>query len=209
MKYGTILLDPPWDYNQKLASHDTTRGGAIKHYDLMTLDEIRNLPIIDLANKDCILWLWVTNSFIQEGLELVDYWGFTYKTMITWAKTHFGIGYWLRGQTEHLLLAVKGNPRHHFKGIHGACGNNHSTLLTAKRREHSRKPVKIYSIIEDISPPPRLELFARTRRQGWDVWGNEVPNETQVLLSQNRIISVKRENSEFSPNPKSEILDFV
>ena len=181
-KYGTILIDPPWDYNQKLASHDTTRGGAIKHYSLMTFEELKELPISPLAEKDCMLWLWVTNSFIQEGFELIKHWGFEYKTMLTWGKTQFGIGYWLRGQTEHCLLAVRGKPRLLFKGKNGACGNNYSTLLIAKRREHSRKPDEMYNIIENISPEPRIELFARQRRQGWDVWGNEAPKEEQKIL---------------------------
>lgn len=152
------------------------------------MEELKALPIQDIAADDCILWLWVTNSFIQEGFELIKQWGFQYKTMLTWGKTQFGIGYWLRGQTEHLLLAVKGKPRKHFKGINGACGNNHSTLLISKRREHSRKPDEIYPIIEDISPAPRLEIFARQRRQGWDVVGNQLPAETQHILTTSTLL---------------------
>lgn len=181
-KYGTILMDPPWNYKQKLAPHSNTRGGAIQHYNLMTLEELKALPIHSLAEEDCILWLWVTNSFIQEGFELLKHWGFEYKTMLTWGKTQFGIGYWLRGQTEHLLLAVRGNPRKHFKGINGACGNNYSTLLIEKRRQHSRKPDRIYTMIENLSPDPRIEIFARNKREGWDVWGNQAPKEQQNIL---------------------------
>lgn len=152
----------------------------------MSVDEIAKLPITDLADKDCMLFLWTTNAHIHDALHLIDQWKFTYKTMITWAKHHFGLGYWLRGQTEHLLLAIKGNPRSRMAGPHGATGKSWSTLVYAKREEHSKKPEIFYTLIEDISEPPRLELFARNKREGWDVWGNEVDSDIIINLEDNK-----------------------
>lgn len=173
-KYKTILADPPWDYNQKLSSHKTTRGGAIQHYSLMSLEEIKKFPVPDLLDKDAMFWLWVTNSFIHEGLHLLEFWGLQYKTMATWVKNIFGLGYWLRGQTEHILLGVKGKPRSKMRGPHGASGLGWSTIIYAKRTRHSEKPEGGYQMIEALGEAPRLELFARYKREGWDSWGDEI-----------------------------------
>jgi len=182
MKFKTIYIDPPWHYKQKLgrgkkAGH-TTRGGL--PYPTLSFKALTSLPIDKLADKDCMLFLWSTNAPIHDALHLIETWGFKYKTMITWAKTHFGLGYWFRGQTEHLLFAVKGKPRSKFTAPHGATGKNWSTLIIAKRGAHSKKPETFYEMIEDISEPPRLELFARKKRAGWYVWGNEVKSDIEL-----------------------------
>ena len=175
MKYRTIIADPPWPYAQPLGRGKkagvVARGGL--PYSAMTIQSIAQMPIQRLADDDCQLWLWTTNSHIHEALHVIDAWGFTYKTMATWAKTQIGLGYWLRGQTEHCILAIKGHPRAKLTGPNGATGNAWSTLITAPRSDHSTKPQAFYDMAENIGESPRLELFARRLRLGWDAWGDE------------------------------------
>ncbi len=185
--WGTLLIDPPWPYNQKL-SGKKTRGGVEKHYSTMSLEEISLLPVPDIIAADAIVWLWTTNAHIHPAHHVLEDWGVTYKTMGTWTKRRFGLGYWLRGKTEHLLLAIQGHPRTGYHGPHGAMASPWSTLIegpalddaflmTGKWRGHSVKPRSSYEMIEAISPKPRLELFARKRRKGWEAWGDELPLE--------------------------------
>lgn len=175
MLYSTILADPPWPYGQPLGrgqkEGDLARGGL--PYAAMAIVDIKRVPVPLIAASDCQLWLWTTNSHLHEALHVMETWGFTYKTMATWAKTQIGLGYWLRGQTEHLLLGTKGSPRAKLNGPHGATGKAWSTLVTAPRQDHSRKPQAFYDMIEDMSEAPRIELFARALRLGWDSWGDE------------------------------------
>ena len=174
--YRTLLADPPWPYSQQLgrgkSGGDTTRGGL--PYRAMTIDEIAALPVGELADEDCMCWLWTTNAHIHYALHVLEAWGFAYKTKCTWAKTGFGLGYWLRGATEDLLLGVRGNPRSKMTGPHGATGTAWSTLIVAPRQDHSRKPQAFMDMVEALGEGPRLELFARQRRLGWDVWGEDV-----------------------------------
>lgn len=181
-KYKTIVIDPPWKYEQGLSKSIYTRGSAEKVYPVMSNENILNLPIESISDKDCQLWLWTTNSHLPIAIECVKRWGFTYKTLATWVKSQFGLGYWLRGQTEHLILATKGKPRGKFKNTkHGATGNNYSTFLVyAKRTKHSQKPEGSFVMIEDLSEEPRIELFSRHERLGWDVWGNEVNSDIEL-----------------------------
>ena len=142
MKYGTLLMDPPWIYRQVLgrgarAGH-TTRGGL--PYSPMTLAEIEDVHPERYADKNCALWLWATNVHLHSAFHMLEAWGFEYKTMVAWVKTGFGLGYWLRGATEHLLLGVKGNPRAMMSGPHGTTGKSWSTAVIEKRSKHSTKP---------------------------------------------------------------------
>ncbi len=182
--YGTVLIDPPWPYDQKLTGRKT-RGGAEKHYETMSLWEIHKLPVAELLAEDAIVWLWTTNTHIHHAFHILEDWGLTYKVKATWVKRRFGLDYWLRGKTEDLLLAAKGKPRAGFRGPHGAMGSSWSTLLeeiapddailvSGRWRGHSVKPRGSYEMIEAISPKPRLELFARERRHGWVQWGDEL-----------------------------------
>lgn len=174
--YRTILADPPWPYEQKLKG---ARGEL--PYESMTEAEILGLPVGEAAAPDCLLLLWTTNSHLPLALRCVERWGFTYRVVQTWGKvnaegrTQIGLGYWLRGATEHLIVASKGHPRERFTGPHGGTGKAWSTLLLAPRREHSQKPDEVYAMAEDIGSGPRLELFARYHRGGWDTWGNVRP----------------------------------
>ena len=179
--WRTILADVPWPYNQKLTA-EKTRGGAEKHYETMTIEEIMSLRVGDIAAKDCQLWFWCTNNHIHNALHIVEKWGFEYKTMATWIKRHFGLGYWLRCQSEHLILATKGKPRTKFIGPNGATGLNYSTVIIEPTHTYSVKPEASYRMIEAMGEEPRLELFARKRREGWTQWGLELESELQTRI---------------------------
>jgi N6-adenosine-specific RNA methylase IME4 len=131
----------------------------------MAIEDILKLPVGNMADEDCVLWLWTTNTHLFEVPKILQAWGFAYKTMLTWGKTRTGLGDWLRGQTEHCILATRGKPV--------VIQANQSTLLIADRREHSRKPEEFYTRVESLCPGSKCELFQRTPRAGWVGHGNE------------------------------------
>jgi N6-adenosine-specific RNA methylase IME4 len=156
--FSAIVIDPPWRYYKV-----GTRGAAEDHYPTMSLEELAALELP--AADDAHLYLWVTNGFLREGFDLLDAWGFTYKTTLTWCKPQIGMGNWFRNSTEHVLF-----------GVRGKCPtlrNDVPTHFTANRTRHSAKPESFYDLVESCSAGPWLEMFARRRRFGWHVWGNE------------------------------------
>lgn len=153
--FQVIVADPPWTYET----------GNNLPYPTMSLEEIKKLPVPTIADGNSILWLWTTNAHLRVAFDVLDAWGFEYKALLTWVKDRMGTGEWLRGQTEHCLLAVRGHPVF----IHG----QHGTVLNAARREHSRKPEKFYDVVEAICPGSKLEMFARGKRDGWQAFGND------------------------------------
>ena len=159
-RYRTILADPPWDIQQKGTL------GAVRHYRLMTVEQIKALPVSELAEDDAHLWLWTTNAALESAYQVMRAWGFTPRSIMTWTKPRLGLGQYLRNCTEQLLLGTKGQAPIQFKA--------QPTWLFAPVQDHSHKPEEVYDIIERCSPGPYLELFARRPRQGWHVWGNEV-----------------------------------
>lgn len=159
MKYKCIMADPPWSTNQ------TGKRSAKRHYPVMKLQEICALRD-RLAAEDSHLWLWVCNNNIFEGLQVMEAWGFSYRSCLTWIKPRFGLGQYLRNQTEHLLFGVRGRAPMQFKG--------QGTWFYAPLNGHSHKPEETFAIVQRCSPGPYLELFARRKQPGWDVWGNEV-----------------------------------
>ncbi len=161
--FDVIVIDPPWNYSKRPC--DGTSEGAVE-YPTMSQEELLSLPVANLAEKDCILWLWTTNAHMRDALSLVDAWGFQQKTILTWVKDRVGLGEWLLGQTEHCLVAVKNNPIVLLK--------NQGTVIDAPRREHSRKPEEFYQLVESLCPGSKCELFARTPRPGWIQHGNQV-----------------------------------
>lgn len=176
-KYRLIYADPPWTYKDR-AGRDYKHGAAQK-YNVLSLEEICDLPIDDLTHKDAVLFLWSTVPLLPEGFQVLNAWGFTYKTTFFWRKImSLGMGYWFRNQVEVLLVGVKG----HVKAFRMQKAN----FLQTKAGKHSEKPKEIYGILETISHKfdlePKIELFARNYREGWDVWGNEVPDTIQKLL---------------------------
>lgn len=167
-KYRTIMADPPWDVYQR----GKNSLGAERHYDLMTLDEIKKMPVGDLAEDDAHLWLWVTNATLRDGYDVMEAWGFTPRSPLTWIKPRFTLGQYLRNATEHLLFGTKGKAPVQFR--------SQPTWMFAPLQDHSHKPEEQYAVIERISPGPRLELFARRRQPGWDVWGNQIASDITI-----------------------------
>lgn len=178
-RYATILADPPWAYGQNLGN-GTRRGsknqGAFRDYQgvpyaRMSIDDLCQLPVRRVAAKDCLLWLWTVNPFIPEALKIVEQWGFSYLSMRTWVKyppgSGAGVGKWWWGATEQLILARRGHVSPPKKGP------KYNSVFFVPPKGHSKKPRQSYVDIELISPEPRLELFARRAREGWDSWGLE------------------------------------
>jgi len=165
VKYGLIYSDPPWRF--RTWSESNQKKSAKNHYDLMELDDIKALPVAEMAADNCVLLMWACNPMIQHALAVIDAWGFTYKTVaFTWAKQtpsatkwHFGLGYWTRQNTEQCFLATRGKPK--------ALARNVRQLVVAPRREHSRKP-ELYCAIQRLTAGPYCELFARHTYPGWD-----------------------------------------
>ena len=184
--FAAILADPPWHYktyNEKGRKRSPDwkpfKGSPSIHYDTMSADSIRSLPVSDLAAPDTCLFLWICWPMLQEALQLIEAWGFTYKTCaFDWMKAknqleifsnepavQIGMGYWTRSNSEVCLLATRGRPRRLKADVRQA--------IIEPRREHSRKPDCVYDRIERLVAGPYLELFARTSRPGWTAWGNQ------------------------------------
>lgn len=167
--FSTVYADPPWDLEQKGAR------GAEQHYDLMTLERIKSMPVANVVTENAHLWLWVTNASLRAGYDVAEAWGFTVRSPLTWVKFRLGLGNYLRNSTEHLLFATRGK----------APILNHSqpTWINAPVTDHSHKPEEVYALIERCSPGPFLELFARRRplsNSDWSVWGNEIASDIVI-----------------------------
>lgn len=156
--FDVIVVDPPWPIE---GEYEPNGRRAVPSYPTMSYEEIRriNLPAAD----NCILWLWTTNKDMHEAFHILEAWGFQLKNILTWAKNKFGLGKWLRGQTEHCLLAVRGNP--YF------AGESSSTLLQAEAKKHSTKPEAFYELVEQTCYGRKLDYFGRKERPGWEVYG--------------------------------------
>lgn len=174
-KYSIIYADPPWGYQNR-----GTRAAASKHYGTMTVEEIKKMGVGDagggIANSDCALFMWATFPMLREALEVIEAWGFTYKTIaFNWVKQNktgaglfWGLGNWTRSNSEICLLAVKGKPKRVSASVH--------SVILSPVQQHSRKPAEARDrIVELMGDLPRIELFARETAPGWDSWGNEVP----------------------------------
>jgi N6-adenosine-specific RNA methylase IME4 len=157
-RYRCIVADPPWKF-QRQSERIRPR------YGLMDLDWIKQLPISAIAAQNCHLYLWVPNALIGDGLCVMAAWGFEYKTVVTWAKFNLGVGNFFRNSSEQVLFGVK--------GVLPPLRKNARTWFLADRREHSRKPDEFYHLVETVSPGPRIDVFSREKRSGWDQWGNE------------------------------------
>jgi N6-adenosine-specific RNA methylase IME4 len=176
--YRVILADPPWTFG---TWSDKGKGrSAEAHYDTMTLEGIKALPVATWAADDAVLLMWATDPLLDRALEVIRAWGFTYKTVgFYWAKLNIGrhgptysegdfftgMGFWTRANPEPCLLATKGHPKRRSGAV--------KKLVIAPRREHSRKPDEVQERIERLVEGPYLEMFARTTRPGWDAWGLE------------------------------------
>lgn len=172
-RFGAILADPPWQFSNRTGKV-APEHRRLHRYHTMSLEEIMELPVAQVALPQSHLYLWVPNALIHEGLEVMRRWGFQYKTNLVWFKTRKdggpdgrGVGFYFRNVTELVLFGVRGNLRTLPPG------RRQVNLIATRKREHSRKPDELYQIIESCSPGPYLELFARQRRNGWTSLGDE------------------------------------
>ena len=169
-KYQIIYADPPWAYRNKNTGV-SFKSGADTKYPTLTMDELFGLPVKDIMDKDSVLFLWATVPLMPEAFQLMASWGFKYKTMLTWRKImSLGMGYWFRGQCEHLLMGTKGKVK--------AFRLQECNFIQTKVGKHSQKPEEFRQLIERATAKMpltnRIELFARQKTEGWDVWGNEI-----------------------------------
>jgi N6-adenosine-specific RNA methylase IME4 len=174
MRYKTIYIDPPWPER----GGGKIKRGSDRHYELMTIKQIIGLPVSSFAEETCHLYLWATNNYLQDAFKAMAEWGFKYKTTITWVKDRIGLGQYFRGMTEHCLFGVKGNLP--CKIIDGRRQQGR-TVIIAPKTKHSEKPEEMRKMIEMVSYGPYIELFARKKVPGWDVWGNEVENDIELM----------------------------
>ncbi len=172
--FATVLADPPWRF-QNRTGKIAPEHKRLNRYGTMTLEEIKALPVEEIVAPTAHLYLWVPNALLQEGLEVMKAWGFTYKSNIVWHKQRKdggpdgrGVGFYFRNTTELILFGVRGKNARTL-----APGRRQVNFMGTQKREHSRKPDEQYPIIEACSPGPFLEIFARGPRKGWSVWGNQ------------------------------------
>src|SRR5581483_2020795 len=173
-RFSTVLADPPWQFQNKTGKI-APEHRRLNRYATMSLDEIKSIPVSEIAAEPSHLYLWVPNALLSEGLEVMDAWGFTYKSNIVWRKIRKdggsdgrGVGFYFRNITELVLFGVRGKNARTLQP-----GRTQVNYISSRKREHSRKPDELYPIIEQCSPGPFLELFARGKRRGWKAWGNE------------------------------------
>ena len=177
--YSIIYADPPWRY--KVYSKKGLGRSAESHYPTMELEDIRALPVGELADTDCILFMWTTIPLLKDCFSVMKAWGFEYKTVgFVWIKQNrksdslfWGMGHWTRANAEFCMLATKGHPKRKSAGVH--------QVIISHIEEHSKKPDIVRNkIIELVGDLPRVELFAREKADGWDAWGNEVDCDIEL-----------------------------
>ncbi len=205
--YRVVLADPPWQFRTYSAKGKGRTADA--HYDTLDLAGIKALPVREWAAPDAVLLLWATDPLLPQALDVMTAWGFTYKTVgFYWAKLNksagglvfterdffTGLGFWTRANPEPCLLGTRGKPKRRSAGV--------AKLVVAPRREHSRKPDIVRERIEALMAGPYLEMFARTRRPGWDAWGNQAELFDQGPVKTRRLPSRRRPRAgETPPSP--------
>lgn len=178
--FSTILADPPWQFQNRTGKMAPEHKRLLR-YPTMELKEIMELPVPKLSAAKSHLYLWVPNALLQEGLKVMEAWGFTYKSNLVWYKIRKdggpdgrGVGFYFRNVTELLLFGIRGKMRTLPPG------RSQVNVLCSRKREHSRKPDEVYNLVESCSPGPYLELFARFKRPDWEQWGNEDVEENSL-----------------------------
>jgi len=173
-RFGSVLADPPWQFTNRTGKM-APEHKRLSRYATMSLAEILTLPVAAIVDDPAHLYLWVPNALLPEGLRVLAAWGFTYKSNLVWHKVRKdgepdgrGVGFYFRNTTELILFGVRGR-----KARTLAPGRSQVNIIRSRKREHSRKPDELYSLIEACSPGPHLELFARGARSGWTSWGNQ------------------------------------
>jgi len=170
MKYNVLYVDPPWSYRNKNTGGSMKSGSSAK-YDVLTVEELCELPIRYVTEKDACLFLWVTVPLIPQGLQVMEAWGFKYKTSLFWRKImSLGMGFWWRGQVECLFFGTRGNIK--------AFRTQKANIIQSKALKHSEKPEEFRKLIDEsittIDNPKKLELFGTKKVEGWEVIGREV-----------------------------------
>ena len=175
-KFGAIVADPPWLFKNRGKPNEKS---ALAHFNLMSLGDICDLPVANIAADDCALFLWAPGAHLRQAFRVMDAWGFTYKTSVfTWVKLTskgnrcFGLGLWTRRNPEPCYLATRGSPKCKSGGVR--------ELIESPRREYGRKPDEFYTRVEQLVPGPYLDLFSRQRRPGWHVWGDQIDRFEEI-----------------------------
>lgn len=175
-KYETIYADPPWRF-QNRTGKVAPEHKRLNRYETMSLEEIKALPVKEITGEKAHLYLWVPNALLPDGLAVMDAWGFEYKGNLIWEKVRKdgypdgrGVGFYFRNVTEILLFGIK---KKSAPNRTLAPARSQVNLVRSQKREHSRKPDEFIPIIEACSQAPRIELFARGDREGWDMWGDQ------------------------------------
>ena len=180
-EYNVILCDPPWSWVSYSGKQSAPTKKTVSPYPVMTLEDMKNLPVPDIADKDCALIMWVIGSHIEQAINLGKAWGFEFKSdLFTWVKVGkhdplvrpIGMGKWTRKQVEQAFIFTRGKPKRKSGGVRQLIEADE--VIYEPKREHSRKPDCQYERIEELLDGPYCELFSRTTRAGWDAWGNDV-----------------------------------
>lgn len=191
-KFSTILADPPWQFKNRTGKM-APEHKRLSRYPTLALEQIKNIPVSTVLEDTAHLYLWVPNALLAEGLQVMESWGFTYKTNLIWYKIRKdggpdrrGVGFYFRNVTEIILFGVRGKGARTLQR-----GRTQENIVLQRKREHSRKPDEQYELIESCSWGPFLEMFARGNRPGWHCWGNQVKDyypdwETYKNHSQNK-----------------------
>ncbi|HJR72120.1 MAG TPA: MT-A70 family methyltransferase [Luteimonas sp.] len=173
-RFATVLADPPWRF-QNRTGKVAPEHRRLNRYGTMTLEEICELPVAQVCRDTAHLYLWVPNALLPEGIRVLQEWGFTYKSNLVWHKIRKdggpdgrGVGFYFRNTTELVLFGTRGKSARTLPPARSTVN-----IIKTQKREHSRKPDEMYNLIEECSPGPYLELFARGTRKGWATWGNQ------------------------------------
>ena len=183
-KYSTIYADPPWRF-QNRSGKVAPEHKRLNRYETMSLEDIKKLPVSEIAAEKSHLYLWVPNALLPDGLAVMEAWGFEYKSNLIWEKVRKdgepdgrGVGFYFRNVTEILLFGVKGNKNRTLDPA-----RSQVNLIRTMKREHSRKPDEMVDLIERCSPGPYLEMFSRGDREGWDMCGNQATDDYEPTWS--------------------------
>ena len=199
-KFHTVLADPPWQFQNRTGKM-APEHKRLSRYPTMSLQEIKDLPVEAIVKDTAHLYLWVPNALLAEGMQVMENWGFTYKTNLIWYKVRKdggpdrrGVGFYFRNVTEMILFGVRGKNARTLQP-----GRSQENIISSRKREHSRKPDEQYDLIESCSPGPYFEMFARGPRKNWNVWGNQSDEyspdwNTYSNHSQSNVIPLKQKN---------------
>lgn len=200
-KYKTIYADPPWRF-QNRTGKVAPEHKRLNRYDTMSLEDIMALPVNEIADEKSHLYLWTPNALLPDALKVMEAWGFEYKTNIIWEKIRKdgypdgrGVGFYFRNVTEMLLFGIKGDKNRTLDPA-----RSQVNLIRSRKREHSRKPDEFIEMIEACSPAPYLELFARGKRDKWDLWGDQANEEYTPDWNTYKYHTGKEENPVIADN---------